>query len=147
MADKPRPVQNASNYRSFDPVIIAAAGITALNLLYALSSVFSVGIVYGLFMSLNIVAMLLVILRVRTYATTVQTRVVRLEMWLRLRDVLNKDLADRARKELSVNQLAGLRFASDEELNDLTQAALAENLSKEDIIKRVKNWQPDWLRV
>jgi hypothetical protein len=46
-----------------------------------------------------------------------------------------------------VQQLTGLRFASDGEVAGLVQAALDENLSGEAIKKRIQVWRPDTFRV
>ncbi len=46
-----------------------------------------------------------------------------------------------------MQQLTGLRFASDAELAGLVQAALDEDLTGEAIKKRITNWRPDFLRV
>ena len=49
--------------------------------------------------------------------------------------------------ELSVRQIIGLRFASDEELPTLAQRAVKEGLSEEKIKKEIKNWKGDFYRV
>ena len=49
--------------------------------------------------------------------------------------------------ELSVRQIIGLRFASDQEFPALAQRALKENLSEEKIKKEIKNWKADSYRV
>ena len=49
--------------------------------------------------------------------------------------------------ELSVRQIIGLRFASDEELPALAQRAVKEGLSEEKIKKEIKNWKGDFYRV
>lgn len=82
----------------------------------------------------------------RTMPLTVQDRVIRLEMWLRLRDALPADLQSRVH-ELTPKQLVALRFASDAELPQLVREVLAGNLSSSKAIKeRVKDWQGDDLR-
>jgi hypothetical protein len=83
----------------------------------------------------------------RLSALTVQNRVIRLEMMLRLRNTLPPELFARA-SELRLRQLVGLRFASDAELPALVQRCLSGDLTGSDQIKReVKDWQPDTLRV
>jgi hypothetical protein len=50
--------------------------------------------------------------------------------------------------ELTPGQLIAMRFASDEELPELTREVLSGNLSTAKAIKmRVKNWQADLLRA
>lgn len=83
----------------------------------------------------------------RTQALSVQDRVIRLEMRLRLRELLPPDLHRRI-YELTPRQLVAMRFASDEEMPELAREVLAGGLSTTKAIKmRVKNWQPDFLRA
>ena len=83
----------------------------------------------------------------RIQALTVQDRVIRLEMRLKLRQLLPPDLQPRI-NDLTHRQLVALRFASDEELVDLVREVLAGRLaSSKEIKMRVKSWQPDWLRA
>jgi hypothetical protein len=84
---------------------------------------------------------------VRRQVLTVQDRVIRLEMRLRLREMLPPDLAAQAAR-LSVQQLIALRFASDAELPVLVREVLAGTVSTpKDIKLRVKDWQADYLRA
>ena len=83
----------------------------------------------------------------RMQAVTVQDRVIRLEMRLKLRQLLPPDLQPRI-DDLTHRQLVALRFASDAELADLVREVLAGKLTtSKDIKMRVKNWQSDWLRA
>lgn len=85
-------------------------------------------------------------LKVRVYALRVQDRLIRLEEQLRLARLLPEDLKIRI-PELSVKQLVGLRFASDDEVADRMREALAEGLDGEAIKKRIRAWRPDEFRV
>jgi len=83
----------------------------------------------------------------RVQAVTVQDRVIRLEMRLRLRQVLPAEMHGRI-NDLTHRQLVALRFASDAELPELVREILDGKLQTPKEIKlRVKNWQPDWLRA
>jgi hypothetical protein len=83
----------------------------------------------------------------RIQALTVQDRVIRLEMRLRLRQLLPPDLQPQI-NDLTHRQLVALRFASDAELPELVREVLAGRLaSSKEIKMRVKNWQGDWLRA
>ena len=83
----------------------------------------------------------------RTMALTVQDRLIRLEMRLRLQQCLPADLRSRI-NDLTPRQLVALRFASDAELTDLVREVLGGKLaSSKDIKMRVKDWQADWLRA
>jgi hypothetical protein len=50
-------------------------------------------------------------------------------------------------EELTMRQIIGLRFASDEEFVDLVDRAIKEKLSENQIKKEIKNWKPDTYRV
>jgi len=86
-------------------------------------------------------------LAARVMAIAVQDRVIRLEMRLRLREVLPADLQARIH-ELTRQQLVGLRFGDDSELPDLVRQVLNGALKNTtDIKKAVKHWQGDYLRA
>ena len=78
----------------------------------------------------------------RVYTVSLQDRIIRLEMRLRLREVL--PAAQQASiMEIPTPQLVALRFASDVELPALVERAIRERLSRKDIKKAVKDWVPD----
>jgi predicted phage-related endonuclease len=82
----------------------------------------------------------------RSYTTTLQDRIIRLEMRVRAEKVLpppQQALLARLRPK----QVAALRFAGDEELGALVERASAEDLSPKAIKKAITNWQPDYLRT
>ena len=86
-------------------------------------------------------------LAARVQALKAQDRVIRLEEQLRYKDVLSKDLAEKA-EHLKTGQMIALRFASDEELPDLVQKTLnGEFKDSKEIKLAVKNWRSDFLRV
>jgi len=93
------------------------------------------------------VAIILVALFARMFALTVQDRVIRLEMRLRLQQVLPPDLRGRI-PEFTVGQLVSLRFASDAELPALARKVLDEKVTDRKAIKKlIRDWQPDLLRA
>jgi hypothetical protein len=78
---------------------------------------------------------------------SVQDRVIRLEMQLRLRALLPADLQDRA-SALTPKQLVALRFAGDDEMPSLVAEVLAGKLPTPRAIKqRIQDWQADHLRA
>jgi hypothetical protein len=86
-------------------------------------------------------------LAARVMAVTVQDRVIRLEMQLRLMRVLPQDLQTRI-GQLQRGHFVALRFASDDELPALVREVVDGRLQTPKEIKlRVKNWQADWLRA
>ena len=79
----------------------------------------------------------------RTFALKAQDRAIRAEENLRHFAMTGKLLDPR----LSVKQVVGLRFASDEEFVALARKAAEESLTPDAIKKAVKNWRADTYRV
>jgi hypothetical protein len=143
--------QSYRNHSKFVPAFhFLAFGILVVNLVWAVWRVFQgAGLplsdrVWGVVMA---VALLLLIWYTRTFPLVVQDRVIRLEERLRLAQLLPPDLAPRI-GELSTGQLVALRFASDEEIPELTRKVLEEKIrSREEIKKLIRHWRPDHLRA
>jgi hypothetical protein len=92
------------------------------------------------------VALVLMFFHLRVFPLKVQDRVIRLEMRLRLAEVLPEDLRPRIR-DLTPGQLVALRFAGDAELPGLVRQVLEGKLEGRTAIKKaIKDWQPDYLR-
>jgi len=105
---------------------------------------FAVGEVFALLFA---VAVAIIWFYARVFALTAQDRIIRLEMRLRLQQLLPDDLKPRI-GEFSVAQLVGLRFASDAELPALARKVLEERIEDRKAVKRlVRDWQGDYLRV
>jgi hypothetical protein len=126
---------------------IVTFGILAVNFLwhgYQLVTGFSGDRLVSLLVA---IALLLLFFYARIFALTVQDRVIRLEMRLRLREVLPDSLRPRI-SEFTTPQLIALRFASDTELPDLCRKVLDERIGDKKVIKRmIRNWQEDVLRA
>src|SRR5271170_4647248 len=97
--------------------------------------------------SVTALALILLAFSARRFALMVQTRLIRLEMRLRMQQVLPADL--RARMlEFQPGQLVALRFASDAELPELARKVLDEKLTDQKAIKlMIRDWQGDLLRA
>ena len=95
----------------------------------------------GLAISLIVVAVF-----TRLFALKAQDRVIRLEEQIRMQTFLPDALKAHVGR-LTMGQIVALRFASDEELVDLTQDALDQNTSPNALKQAVKNWRPDYDRV
>jgi len=92
-------------------------------------------------------ALLVLTFYARVFALTVQDRVIRLEMRLRLQELLPPALKPRIH-EFTKSQLVALRFASDAELPALAEQVLRDNLHDRKAIKQaIKDWTPDNLRA
>lgn len=147
--------QNFSNHVRIVPLYhLAALPIFALNVLWSLYGVvraFSSNSLYtrvnSIVWFLLAVALAILVVYARLFALAVQDRVIRLEMTLRLGQLLPPDLRPRI-AEFTPDQFVALRFASDAELSELALRALDEKLTSRKAIKRmIKNWKPDFLRA
>ncbi len=141
-------VQTYKNHTRFFPLFhFFVMPVLLLNALNAIRHVWllpTLSMVAQLFVAL---ALLMLALSARVMAVTVQDRVIRLEMRLRLHEMLPPELRPRI-SQLTHRQLVAMRFASDAELPGLTREILDGRLATaKDIKMRVKDWQPDWLRA
>lgn len=93
------------------------------------------------------IALLMLTILVRINPLRAQDRVIRLEERLRCQRVLSPALAQQI-EALSTGQLIALRFAPDEELEELVSAVLSGSLARPvDTKKAIRNWRADYLRV
>ena len=92
---------------------------------------------------LGSVIMLFMWFFLRNFALKAQDRIIRLEESLRYHSLVGKTLSS----GLTIRQIIGLRFASDDEFVALAERAGKENLSENDIKKVIVNWRPDTYRV
>jgi hypothetical protein len=140
--------QSFENHARIVPAFhMATLGILVVNLLWSLYRMIRMPGVESLVALLLAVAFILLAVYARVFALTVQDRVIRLEMQLRLRGLLPPDLQGRI-SEFTPRQLVALRFASDEELPDLCRTVLRDNIKEGKTIKKmIKNWKADYLRA
>jgi hypothetical protein len=122
------------------PVLLANVIWSIVRLVHSVSA-------WSAFQVLVALALFMLAPTLRTTALTVQNRVIRLEMRLRLLELLPADLKPRI-GEFTMPQLIALRFASDAELPELARKVLADNVKDQKTIKKmVRNWQGDFLRA
>ena len=142
MAEK-KPQTYANHAKIVPTYHIMALGILVINLGWSIWKLIkdpSIDAAVGLLVAVALIAMLL---HLRLFPLTAQDRVIRLEMRLRLEEVLPEDLQARI-ADLTPRQLVALRFASDAELPDLVREVLDGKLdSGAAIKKRIRDWQPD----
>ena len=140
-------MQNYKNHARYVPLFHFVAGpiliVNMVNAIWLLRH----GIVFdSALWAATSVALVLIAFFARFFALKAQDRVIRLEMRMRLREVLPaSQQADINR--LAMNQVVALRFASDAELPALVAATLKENLGTKDIKSRITTWVPDENRV
>jgi hypothetical protein len=80
---------------------------------------------------------------IRSFALRAQDRAIRAEESLRHFLLTGKPVDPRLR----LGQIIALRFASDDELVELTKRAIEESLRANDIKKAIRNWKEDNHRV
>lgn len=142
------PVQNFKNHgRTFPPYHFVLVPLVLFNFVWTVVRLArhpSIDTGMGVVVAFCLVLLAFV---ARTFALRVQDRVIRLEMRLRLRELLPLDLVARI-GEFTPGQLIALRFASDAELPALARKVLDERLNDRKAIKLlIKDWQGDYLRA
>jgi len=141
-------VQNFENHsRLVPPYHMFVIPIFLINFIWRLVQLKD-GISFASIMNVLLaIAFVILVLYARLFTLTVQDRVIRLEMRLRLERLLPADLRSRI-PEFTVAQLISLRFAGDEEMTVLARQVLDEKLNdRKSIKRRIKNWQADLLRA
>jgi hypothetical protein len=144
---KNAPPQSFENHRQVIPLFLAALGILILSVIWSAYRFVLMPGIDSFIALLVAVALVILSLYARRFALTVQNRVIRLEMRLRLRELLPADLQHRI-EDLSPRQLIALRFAGDEELPELCRKVLTDNMHDQKAIKKlIRSWKPDHLRA
>ena len=142
-----QPQNYANHVRMIPAFHFVAFPILATNLVWSVYRAvtgLSFENVLGAFVALTLV---IVMLCARLFALWAQDRVIRLEMRLKLTEILPDDLKFRI-GELSTSHLVALRFASDAELPDLVRKVLGGSLTDGKAIKKaITSWQADYQRV
>jgi len=145
-AEKP---QDLKNHARFVPMFhMFVLPVLMVNIGWRIYQLVKLGLSFAtVFNILLAVAFFLLALNARLFAMTVQDRVIRLEMRLRLAQVLPPEMRSRI-PEFTIGQLVALRFASDAELPGLARKVLDEKLIDRKAIKQlIGNWQGDYLRA
>jgi len=144
MAQQP---QSLKNHAKFDPLFHFFLAPVALVILIA--TIVQMVRQPGWYSAAHILIALWALVaafKIRTYALKVQDRVIRLEERIRLKELAPASFQGRI-ADLTEDQLIGLRFASDGEVADLAQRALAGNWNRKQVKEAIKNWRPDNWRV
>jgi hypothetical protein len=139
--------QSFKNHAMFDPLFhffLAPVGVILL-ILSVYDLVRNPSWMTGIHV-LVILWLFILVFKTRVYSIKVQDRLIRLEERLRLAAVLPPMLQPRI-SELNIDQLIGLRFASDAELPGLVEKALGGNWNRKQIKEAIQNWKPDTWRV
>ena len=145
MADGP---QSFDNHAKLVPMYhFVTFGLLAISFIwfaYRAVTDFSVG---RIFMCLFVFAVIMVMFWARIFALGVQDRVIRMEEQLRMARVLPDDLQGSI-GTIDTEFIIGLRFAPDDELEDLTRRVLnGEFEDRKGVKQAVKNWRADNQRI
>ena len=140
--------QNFANHTKWVPAFhFFVLPVFLLNVfwsIYRLVRWFSVESAISLVLAL---AFFLLAFYARTFALLVQDRLIRLEMRLRMLQLLPQELRPRI-PDFTVDQMVALRFVSDAELPGLSKKVLDEKFADRAAIKKmIQNWQPDLVRA
>ena len=123
--------QNYANHRRFVPLYhFILFGLLALSLIGSIvnlveSFVSGIGIYNASLIFMIFICLLLVFYFIRIFPLKAQDRIIKLEENFRSYVMTGKTLDPK----LTIRQIIGLRFASDDEFNALAQKAAAENIS------------------
>ncbi|HEV8146410.1 MAG TPA: DUF6526 family protein [Bryobacteraceae bacterium] len=140
----PEQVQDLKSHAKYDPPFHF--------FLVPLGLLFLTGTVYQLVQNaswnnagrvLFVIWVIVAVFKMRLYSLKVQDRVIRLEERLRVEKLCGAERAN----QLTIDQLIGLRFASDNELPGLVDKALASRLPRKEIKAAIVTWRPDHWRV
>jgi hypothetical protein len=141
--------QNYSNHRRY--VLMYHAVIFPLILILFISSIYytideaikGVSMKPGLFLLLISFVLLNLFVFARIFSLKAQDRAIRAEENFRHYLLTGKPLDSK----LTIRQIIGLRFTSDEEFPELAKKAAESGMSEDDIKKAIKNWRTDNYRV
>jgi len=141
--------QTYENHRRYVPLFhFVTFGLIVVTLIGSIVNVMaSLGNHQRIYSASLLVAVCVILLFVfffmRSFALKAQDRAIRAEENLRHFVRTGKLLDPR----LTIRQIIGLRFASDEEFLELERRAAEEGLSEEEIKRAVRSWRPDHYRA
>ncbi len=141
--------QNYSNHRRFVPMyhfftLLLLIVLFVSSIYYTVKAGISGNLMRPeLFYLMISIILLMLFYFARMFALKAQDRAIRAEENFRHYLLTGKPLDSR----LTIRQIVGLRFASDEEFPELAKKAAETNMSEEDIKKAVKKWKGDYYRV
>ncbi len=108
--------------------------VTAFSVQALMTAAFGVGVIFATFFA-------------RVFPLGVQDRVIRLEERMRLTRVLPVEMHESI-DSISTAHLIGLRFAPDDELEDLVRRVQSGDLADRRAVKMaIKNWRADHQRI
>ena len=145
MANTPQTFANHTRWQP--PFHFFIAPVMLINVIWSVVQfVRAPGLNSGWWIIVSLALLVLAFL-VRVNSLKVQDRLIRLEEKLRYQQILSASVCQQA-SALSTRQMIALRFAGDDELEELVGAVLAGKLAKSGDIKRaIQGWRADTFRV
>ena len=142
------PPQNLGNHRRLVPWFhLVTWPILVVNLVDSIIALVRETTWNNIMGALVALALVLLLIAARSFAVTVQDRVIRLEEQVRFERLFPADLRMRI-PEFTRGQFVALRFASDGELPELARTVLDQRITDQRAIKQmVTNWRPDHFRA
>jgi uncharacterized protein DUF6526 len=140
--------QSATNHAKMVPMYHYVGGALVMipTLYFAVQAVTHFSL-QAVMLALLAAGVMITQLYTRLFPLGVQDRVIRLEERMRLERVLPEPMHGRI-AEISTTHLIGLRFASDDELAELTNRVLEGEFSDRKGIKAaIKKWRADHQRI
>jgi hypothetical protein len=139
--------QSYANHRRNRPVYLLVYLVLFVNILWTSYRAVQTPSIDTANAALTALALGAVSYYARVFALTVQDRVIRLEMRLRLSELLPDRLRSQIH-EFTIAQLVAMRFASDTELPTLAERVLRDKIQdRSEIKKLISDWAPDSLRA
>lgn len=139
-------MEQSFDSHSHRPVAAGIAGLAIVGAIICVILAWRGVNTTGSAISCLIVVALTYVATSRTYTTTLQDRIIRMEMLYRT-DKLLSPTQRATYATLALPQIIALRFASDAELPALVDRTAAEKLEPKDIKRAIKTWQPDLVRT
>ena len=145
MANTPQTFANHTRWQP--PFHFFIAPVMLINLIWSVVQfIRTPGLNSGWWIVVSLALLMLAFL-VRLNSLKVQDRLIRLEEKLRYQQILSAPICQQA-SALNMGQIIALRFAGDDELEELVGSVLAGKLAKAGDIKRaIKGWRADMFRV
>ncbi len=145
MAKTPQTFANHTRWQP--PFHFFIAPVMLINLIWSVVQfIRTPGLNSGWWIVVSLALLMLAFL-VRLNSLKVQDRLIRLEEKLRYQQILSAPICQQA-SALDMRQIIALRFAGDDELEELVGSVLAGKLAKAGDIKRaIKGWRADMFRV
>lgn len=140
-------MQSYANHRQRVPLFIAICLVFVAAFLWQAYELFRHPSIGQSINALVAAALMVMPFVLRIFTLRVQDRVIRLEMRLRLREVLPSTMHNQIHS-ISPRHLVALRFAGDDEMQALVSEIIANPETRPATIKeRIKNWQADHFRA